>query len=68
MKPQSRDEMLEMVAMMRKYGGSFIHTLAECFIRADSDNLQRLYAAFPEIVGEYSKWAQRRRSRISHDR
>ena len=46
-------EMLAMVEAMHKYGGSFVYGLADCFLRADGDNLKKLYKAFPEYVAEY---------------
>ena len=54
----TRDEMLNMVAAMHKYGGSFVRALSECFILADSDNLTRLYRTFPEYVKQYTGMAQ----------
>lgn len=48
------DKKLIMVNYMRRYGGSFVVALAELFILADSNNLERLYKAFPEIVERYS--------------
>jgi hypothetical protein len=52
------DERLKMVATMKRYGGSFVVALSECFVRADANNLQRLYAAFPEIVNHYREMAK----------
>lgn len=49
----THDEMLKMVEAMKRYGGSFVVALAECFILADVDNLYRLEMAFPEIVQQY---------------
>lgn len=46
----THDEKLDMVQRMKVYGGSFVKRLAECFIYADNENLQRLYTAFPEVV------------------
>ena len=54
----TQDEKLEMIAMMRVYGGSFVQALAECFMRADANNLQKLINAFPEYVEEYQGWAR----------
>ncbi len=54
----TRDEMLEMVVAMRRYGGGFVRALAECFILADTDNLRRLYAAFPQYVIQYNQMAR----------
>jgi len=56
----SRDEMLKMTEAMRHYGGSFVVALSECFVLADHDNFQRLYAAFPEYVAKYSDMAKNR--------
>jgi hypothetical protein len=39
---------------MKVYGGSFASALAECFLLADSENLERLYKAFPELVLKYT--------------
>jgi len=49
----SRSEMLEMVTAMRRYGGSFVVVLSECFLRADNENFQKLCVAFPEYVEQY---------------
>ena len=49
------DEKLKMVTTMRRYGGCFVKALAECFVFADESNLERLYAAFPEIVIQYRR-------------
>lgn len=51
------DKKLKMVSAMRTYGGSFVQALAECFIRADSENLNRLVTAFPEYVQKYMDFA-----------
>ena len=55
----THDEKLAMCRAMRVYGGSFVVALAECFIHADSNNLARLYAAFPEYVEEYRYRAEK---------
>ena len=55
---QTYDEKLQMVDAMHRYGGSFVIALAECFIRADAHNLDRLYQAFPEIVARYIQIAR----------
>jgi len=54
----SHTEMLAMVKAMNKYGGSFVCGLADCFLRADGDNLKRLYKAFPEYVAKYREIAE----------
>lgn len=55
----TRDEMLDMVAAMHRYGGGFVKALSECFTLADSYNLTRLYRAFPEYVKKYTEMAQK---------
>jgi len=55
----THDEKLKMIAAMHAYGGSFVEALAECFLRADSDNQERLEQAFPEIVSQYTEMAER---------
>ena len=50
----THNDKIKMVAMMKRFGGSFVRALAECFILADSNNLDRLYKAFPEIVQQYN--------------
>lgn len=52
-RPCCHDEKIKMVENMERYGGGFVQALALCFIKADIDNLGRLYAAFPEIVHKY---------------
>ena len=54
----THNQKLAMVEAMHKYGGGFVQALAECFIRADAKNLERLIAAFPEIVDRYTVIAQ----------
>lgn len=39
---------------MRRYGGNFVAKLADAMVAADPQNYQRLCAAFPEIVEQYS--------------
>ena len=54
----NRNEMLYMVAAMKRYGGGFVQTLAECFLLADEDNLDRLYRAFSKYVAQYLDMAR----------
>lgn len=53
------DTKLKMVRAMRIFGGSFVEALAECFLRADQYNLQKLIDAFPEYVKQYTEMAKR---------
>ncbi len=48
------------VEMMDKYGGSFARALAEAARRADTENLDRLKSAFPEMWAEYAELARLR--------
>lgn len=45
------------VETMKRYGGSFVQALAEAWSRADSENVRRLKAAFPEYWKRYSEMA-----------
>lgn len=38
---------------METRGGSFASTLAEAWLRADSENSAKLAAAFPELIEKY---------------
>jgi hypothetical protein len=49
----TRDELLPIIAKMEQYGGSFAKSLAIAMLRADSDNLQRIVDAFPELIEKY---------------
>ncbi len=42
---------------MERFGGGFAKALAVAVLRADSDNLARLRAAFPELWTEYGALA-----------
>ena len=39
---------------MKRWGGSFVQSLAECFFLADDNNITRLKNAFPEYWTQYS--------------
>jgi len=54
----THDEKLDMVDAMKRFGGSFVKALAECFLMADDDNLVRLERAFPEYVKQYREMAE----------
>lgn len=47
------DERLYTAKAMKKFGGSFVKALGECLLLADSDNVKRLEAAFPEYLEKY---------------
>ena len=46
---------LEIIKAMRRYGGGFASSLAEAASRADSENLRRIKAAFPELWNSYGR-------------
>ena len=45
-----------MIESMEQYGGSFVKALAVCFMKADFDNTNRLFKAFPEYVEQYTNF------------
>lgn len=63
----THDEVLEMADAMRTYGGGFVKALAECFVRADEEQLQRLVGAFPDLVQHYKEVAANIAARRSND-
>lgn len=44
---------LKTIQAMQRWGGSFVQALAGAALRADSDNLARLKAAWPEYWTKY---------------
>ena len=42
-----------MIALMEKYGGSFVTAIAQALRYADPANRQRLLNAFPDLVEKY---------------
>ena len=65
--PETKVEMLDVYKEMRKYGGSFVRALAEAFVYADENNLERLKTAFPEIWGKYKSMATWDAEKAAHD-
>lgn len=47
----------DVVRTMERFGGSFVWTLAQLCHLADSDNLARIKAAWPEYWAEYAELA-----------
>ena len=47
-----------MYKAMKKYGGSFIKSLAVCMEHADHQNYRRLQLAFSEYFEKYRKMAE----------
>ena len=45
---------------MKIYGGGFVKALAEAGFRADSVNLAKIKAAWPDLWAEYSAWTRAR--------
>lgn len=51
----------QLVAMaMQRYGGGFVKHLGAALIRADPQNIIRIYSAFPEYWTEYLEIARKR--------
>lgn len=48
----------EALEAMEKYGGSFVRSLADCYLRADPSNRERLAIAFPDFYGRYEDVAR----------
>jgi len=55
-----KEQDLELIGMMARYGGSFVKALAEAAYKADESNYQRLKAAFPDIWQSYEKFLEPR--------
>lgn len=49
----THDEKLITVRAMKKWGGSFVKSLAGTWLLADDDNDHRIQAAFPEYMASY---------------
>jgi hypothetical protein len=49
----SEDAWLRIAENMREYGGHFAEALGIAMLRADSDNRNRIAAAFPELLSRY---------------
>lgn len=51
-------ENIHVLHKMRQYGGGFVRALAEAGFNADSQNLAKIKAAWPDLWAEYSAWAR----------
>ena len=47
-----------LAAAIMRYGGSFVKSLADCFLTADPTNKQRLRDAFPDYFQVYYAFAE----------
>lgn len=47
------DYVLDIAQNMKQHGGSFVQALGECLIRADNENIRKLFLAFPNYFFEY---------------
>lgn len=54
---------VQVIQMMRRFGGSFARALAEACVCADDANLAKIRAAFPELWREYAELRQQRAER-----
>lgn len=52
------DQDYRVVEAMEKYGGSFVKALAEAARRADSTNLAKIKATWPEYWQQYTEMAK----------
>jgi hypothetical protein len=55
----NQDTKLKICDALKTYGGGFDRALAECIIRADENNLERIVSAFPEIIAKGLAFADR---------
>ena len=46
------------IEAMEKYGGSFVQSLALCWLRADPNNRAKLEAAFQDVFRKYERVAE----------
>jgi hypothetical protein len=53
------EEELDIVEKMAKFGGSFVKSLAECFLHADPINFLKLKNTFPEYWEEYKNFGKK---------
>lgn len=58
----TKTELQETLDAMKKYGGSFVNSLADCIKQADSSNQAKLFRAFPEYIEQYRKLAEKDKS------
>jgi len=54
------------ILAMKKFGGSFVKSLAEAFRTADEKNFQKLKNCFPEYWSEYEKIAKLESFKTEH--
>jgi len=52
------DEEFEIVDKMKRFGGSFVKALAECFYKADPINFHKLRITFPEYWEQYKNFGK----------
>ena len=52
------DQDLKVIEAMEKYGGSFVAALAQAARRADSTNLAKIKATWPEYWQQYTEMAE----------
>lgn len=50
-----RDEDLNVIEAMEKYGGSFVRALASAARHADPENLQKIKDTWPDYWAKYSR-------------
>lgn len=53
---------------MRQFGGGFVKALAEAGFNADSVNLAKIKATWPDLWNEYTAWARAARTMATEAR
>lgn len=59
-----RDHDLKVIEAMEKHGGGFVKALAEAARRADSENLAKIKAAWPEYWKQYESFVPKDKIRL----
>ncbi|MCP4900178.1 MAG: hypothetical protein GY906_24670 [bacterium] len=57
------DEDHKTIDNMMRFGGSFVHALGDCFMRADATNFAKLKDAFPEYWEKYEHFGETKNGR-----
>jgi hypothetical protein len=57
----------EVLDLMASHGGSFVKALAQAWMRADTVNKSKLYAAFPEIYDRYDAMLSKAKEATQHE-
>lgn len=55
--PEEHDQLLDAIAAMEEYGGSFAQVIAKALRKADTKNTRKLQYAFPDLISKYVEMA-----------